>query len=174
MWRRVVFFRSPIGMIRDGALYYIGNDQLGRPMTVWNTAKTVVWEAQNKAFDRTVTTDTVGGLDLGFPGQYHETESGNWYNLNRYYDATTGRYTQSDPIERGAKGAWLKSFAATPKCRVIEARRPAFESEVGCFGRHSLKNEGVSFNIFIKPNFPSPLLLPVVDSGVAANGVSWG
>ncbi|MGQ0621134.1 MAG: RHS repeat-associated core domain-containing protein [Panacagrimonas sp.] len=87
-----------VGMVRDNVLYYVGNDHLGRPMTVWNTSKTSVWEASNTAFDRTVTKNTFGGLNLGFPGQQFDTESGLWYNWNRYYDSTTGRYMQSDPI----------------------------------------------------------------------------
>ncbi|SFM92851.1 RHS repeat-associated core domain-containing protein, partial [Halopseudomonas yangmingensis] len=37
-------------------------------------------------------------LNLRFPGQYHDEESGLYYNYFRTYDPSKGRYTQSDPI----------------------------------------------------------------------------
>lgn len=88
-----------LGLIRSNTLYYVHNDHLGRPEVVTNGAKTTVWAASNYAFDRTVTINTIGGLNVGFPGQYYDQETGTWYNLLRdSFDATTGRYAQSDPI----------------------------------------------------------------------------
>jgi len=37
-------------------------------------------------------------VHLRMAGQYYDTESGLFYNWNRYYNPATGRYISSDPI----------------------------------------------------------------------------
>ena len=39
--------------------------------------------------------------NLRSAGQYHDDETGLYYNLNRYYDPKTGRYLRTDPFGEG-------------------------------------------------------------------------
>ena len=85
--------------VNHGALQSVHTDWLGRPeLVTGTTSPTVAWRASNAVFDRKITLDTIGGLNVFFPGQYYDVESNLYYNWNRYYDANSGRYIQSDPV----------------------------------------------------------------------------
>ncbi|MFO3796482.1 MAG: RHS repeat protein, partial [Anaerolineales bacterium] len=53
---------EPVALVRNDQLYFLHPDHLGRPQLATDAGQQVVWKAANRAFDRGVTLDTLGGL----------------------------------------------------------------------------------------------------------------
>lgn len=89
---------------QEGHFNYVLTDHLGTPLAVTDWNKQIVWKATYDPFGAaTVNSDPDGNgqpftLNLRFPGQYYDVESGLYYNYFRDYDPATGRYLQPDPI----------------------------------------------------------------------------
>ncbi|AWH33208.1 RHS repeat-associated core domain-containing protein [Stenotrophomonas sp. SAU14A_NAIMI4_8] len=88
-------------------LAYIQPDHLGTPRVVIDPVRDVaVWEWSNKSevFGNQIPSADPDGdgvafeLALRFPGQQATDASGMFYNYQREYDPSVGRYSQSDPI----------------------------------------------------------------------------
>lgn len=86
---------------------YLHTDHLSTPRLATDADGVVVWHWQGEAFGSTPATGSVM-VNLRFPGQYYDGETGLHYNWNRYYDPSVGRYITSDPI--GLEGG-LNSYA---------------------------------------------------------------
>jgi RHS repeat-associated protein len=85
-------------------LLYLEVDHLNTPRIARDEQKRVVWRWDSDAFGNTAPNEDPDGdgikttINLRFPGQYFDAESGLHYNWHRYYDPQVGRYTQPDPI----------------------------------------------------------------------------
>lgn len=71
---------------------------------ITDTSGNVVWDWQNTdPFGNNPPNENPSGQGtfenpLRFPGQYADKETNTYYNINRDYDPSIGRYVQSDPI----------------------------------------------------------------------------
>ena len=85
-------------------LLYLHTDHLLTPRQATNATGTSVWSWESSAFGKESPRQDPDGdgtltvVQLRYPGQYHDAETGLYYNWHRYYDPSTGRYIQSDPI----------------------------------------------------------------------------
>jgi RHS repeat-associated protein len=86
-------------------LYYVHTDHLGRPARMVAQNWAWAWDVIYSPFGAvSAIWDGTSKLDMRFPGQWFQLESGLAYNWHRHYDATIGRYVQADPIGlRGGK-----------------------------------------------------------------------
>lgn len=99
-----IFKPDPANAANPPLIYYIHADHLNTPRVVFDKANTLRWRWLAEPFGTTAPELNPSGTaaaftqPLRFPGQYHDTESGLFYNYFRDYDASIGRYVESDPI----------------------------------------------------------------------------
>jgi RHS repeat-associated protein len=86
-------------VVQSGNILTVQTDHLDTPRQLTDNTKKVVWNWAYSAFGENQPTNINNTVfNLRYPGQYYDAESKLHYNINRYYDPATGRYTQSDPI----------------------------------------------------------------------------
>jgi RHS repeat-associated protein len=98
--------------------YYVHADRLDAPRAATNTSGQIVWKARYESFGKAlVDADPDGNsvpvtLNIRFPGQYFDAESGLHHNFRRDYDPAIGRYIQSDPVAlSGEPNPYVYAFA---------------------------------------------------------------
>jgi RHS repeat-associated protein len=98
-----MFVPDPASSANPPLVYHFHTDHLDTPRVVTDNTNRLRWRWLAEPFGTTAPENNPQSLgaftqNLRFPGQYADTESGLSYNVNRDYDASLGRYTQSDPI----------------------------------------------------------------------------
>ena len=97
---------TPIAVVKGASLAYVEADHLGTPRQVVDPATNTAlwtWDFLADTFGASTpnmspTGGTAYTLNLRFPGQYSDVETGLNYNYFRDYEFATGRYVESDPI----------------------------------------------------------------------------
>lgn len=85
--------------LKNASYHYLITDHLGTPQLAVNSTGEQSWKISSDAFGNTkLDAGNQIIMNLRFPGQYYDAETGLSYNYNRDYDAKTGRYIQSDPL----------------------------------------------------------------------------
>ena len=97
-------------------LLHIITDQLGSPREAVNQHGEIVWAAQNKTWgelnqrwdkprslrlpwqSQQAANENWLEIDLRQPNQWHDSETGLFYNYQRYYDPEIAHYISADPI----------------------------------------------------------------------------
>ena len=80
-------------------IYYVHVDHLMRPARMTAQDTSWVWDVIYAPFGGvSYIWSNPANIDLRFPGQWFQLESGLAYNWHRHYDATLGRYVQPDPL----------------------------------------------------------------------------
>ncbi|MCB0523247.1 MAG: hypothetical protein KDC86_01890 [Saprospiraceae bacterium] len=101
---------SPLAQVDAGSpevLTYLHTDHLATPRFGADASGSTVWTWESGAFGTEAPTGSAT-VNLRFPGQYFDAETGLHYNWNRTYNPAIGRYVSSDPI--GLAGG-LNTFA---------------------------------------------------------------
>jgi RHS repeat-associated protein len=102
---------TPIAILDGGTqVNVVHSDLLGTPRAVTDASGKMIWRWSpiTEPFGLNGVEEDPDGngqsyvLNLRFPGQYYDQETGLFYNAFRYYDPQVGSYAQSDPI--GLKG----------------------------------------------------------------------
>lgn len=79
-------------------------DLLGTPRLAKDSTGKIQWRWDSDGYGSTAAEEDPDGdgkkttINLRFPGQYYDQESGLFYNWNRYYSPRLGRYISSNPI----------------------------------------------------------------------------
>ncbi|MDN3526673.1 RHS repeat-associated core domain-containing protein, partial [Halomonas sabkhae] len=92
-------------------------DALGTPLQLLDPDGTPRWHAQPDDWAAVKDQGGTTAQPIRFQGQWHDDESGLYYNRHRYYDPDTGRYITQDPIGLSG-GLYLYQYAAAPTSEI--------------------------------------------------------
>jgi len=100
----VLYFAGrPIALIGNG-VRYISADHLGAPSLLTGATSAVIWEGGFEPFGGDYAGALFAGMFLRLVGQLDDfgwgghVQGGLYYNVHRWYESRSGRYTREDPL----------------------------------------------------------------------------
>jgi RHS repeat-associated protein len=111
---------------QDGTDFHaVVTDLVGAPTELVDESGNVAWHVRMSLWGKVLSGPGSAYIPLRFPGQYHDAETGLYYNVHRYYDPDAGRYLSHDPLglDPGADSlayvgnptAWIDPLGLTPR-----------------------------------------------------------
>lgn len=88
----------PLAVRINDRCYFYHTDRSGTVLALTDSDGEMVWQADYSAFGEVTIRIEYVSQPLRLLGHYHDSETGLYYNLFRYYDPTLGRYITPDPI----------------------------------------------------------------------------
>ncbi|WMJ71871.1 RHS repeat-associated core domain-containing protein [Cytophagaceae bacterium ABcell3] len=106
------------------------NDYLGTPKEAYDKYGDSVWKCEHEAYGKVKSCEgEVGVIPFRFQGQYHDVETGLYYNRFRYYAPDEAMYVSQDPI-RIWGGMNVFSYVSDPNCLIDQfAHKDCFAND---------------------------------------------
>ncbi|WP_329600430.1 RHS repeat-associated core domain-containing protein [Lysinibacillus sphaericus] len=115
----------PTAKLKDEGNYSIITDHLGTPVSAYDESGKEIWLRELDIYgkekpeldDYKQEKDCTGETDFipfRYQGQYHDIETGLFYNRFRYYSPEEGMYTQPDPIGLAGNNPTLYGYVSDP------------------------------------------------------------
>ena len=152
---------TPNGSLTDPKARYdwLHTDHLGTPILATTKEGRTSWRAVSESFGATLPIDQDIEMNLRFPGQYFDAETGTHYNFHRDYRPNAGRYLQGDPIGlEGGVNAY--GYSGSSPILMTDSRgldywvEGSVQGEGGhpwhrsvCVGKHNGKRLCISFGV---------------------------
>jgi RHS repeat-associated protein len=145
----------------SSTISYVTADQLGTPRVVADGNSNTIWQwpYQGNAWGEQQPANGSYSYNPRFAGQYSDVETGLSNNVNRDYDAATGRYIQSDPS--GLAGG-ISTYAT------VNNNPLSYTDPLG------LQSTAQCLNPVNAPACAAAGMLPEAGAGAVSNGAAAG
>ncbi|MFV0505706.1 MAG: RHS repeat-associated core domain-containing protein [Bacteroidales bacterium] len=127
---------TPTAKLQDGEYYSIESDHLGTPTHMYDSGGKQVWSCQLDINGKVLEMDgKAEALPHRYQGQYHDVETGLYYNRFRYFCPEDGRYISVDPLGLASGEFNLYSYVGDSNTWIDPLGLKIYRKKDGKFGK---------------------------------------